>query len=227
MKKKGIAPEYTQKEVPGTFDMTEKKSFLGSKILNTEDFINLNDRYVSYFEDKNNQQIDLDIESNFKPTIYSISDDKENNHKIELSKKQSNRNKLSFTKWIIEISFKNVLRNYLFSNIKKYRSFEGITKDHLVGSSVDDSIFEYIDKNIIGRYNFDKIEMFLQNKPLIGNSNKFEVNFDRNILNEKNIFKNYSLQNTQQQNLILEFNQPEVSSEFTFDYYFNLYFSKF
>jgi hypothetical protein len=227
MKKKGIAPEYIQKEVPGTFDMTEKKSFLGSKILNTEDFINLNDRYVSYFEDKNNQQIDLDIESNFKPTIYSISDDKENNHKIELSKKQSNRNKLSFTKWVIEISFKNVLRNYLFSNIKKYRSFEGITKDHLVGSSVDDSIFEYIDKNIIGRYNFDKIEMFLQNKPLIGNSNKFEVNFDRNILNEKNIFKNYSLQNTQQQNLILEFNQPEVSSEFTFDYYFNLYFSKF
>lgn len=227
MKKKGIAPEYIQKEVPGTFDMTEKKSFLGSKILNTEDSINLNDRYVSYFEDKNNQQIDLDIESKFNPTIYSISDDKENNHKIELSKKQSNRNKLSFTKWVIEISFKNVLRNYLFSNIKKYRSFEGITKDHLVGSSVDDSIFEYIDKNIIGRYNFDKIEMFLQNKPLIGNSNKFEVNFDRNILNEKNIFKNYSLQNTQQQNLILEFNQPEASSDFTFDYYFNLYFSKF
>jgi len=227
MKKTGISPEYRQLGSPGTLDMTEKKSFLGSKILTTEDQIDLDDRFISYFENKSNQQIDLNIEQQNEPKIYSISSDKNNNHVIKTSGRQTNTNRSTFTKWKLTISHKTILRNYIFSSIKKSRAFQGLTNSLLIGSSVNDSIFEYIDLNILKRYELQGVKLYLVNKSLLENSQKFQVNFNPSIFDEKNLFDSFSLQNNQQEQLLeIEFNQPKLSTEFTFDYYFNLKFSK-
>lgn len=228
MKKSGISPEYIYSEVPGSYNMTEQKSFMGSKVMYIEDTIRLDNRDIIYYQQLSGEQFDLVQESNLEPNLYSISQDKFDNHTFGFNIDQSDIEKNSRTKWVIELNLRKLLINYIYANIKNTRSFEFIRNKDTQSKSVNESIYKYINNNIVDRYQYKSIELYIQYISLDENGiNRFDVRYDKNIESEDNKFTNHGLIFTEDTSIVrILFDQQRDSKEFTFKYYFNVNFIK-
>ena len=79
------------------------------------------------------------------------------NHSIKIDESQTNYQKENSTKWIMDIKINDVLSNFLFANLKRYRTFEGMKASLTRTNDVNTTIREYIDKNVLNRYKLKKI----------------------------------------------------------------------
>lgn len=222
MRRNYITPEFFNNHTNGTYNMNESSTFFGSKMLEIEDYIKIGNEDIIWYENNNNEQIDLSIESSTRPLFYSPSDNMLNNHSLTLDKSQPSL--INEKKWVINIKLKKIFIMFLFSNLKKYRTFEGVTNNRTRFNSVDEAIVEYIKNNILDRYKFDKIDLFIKHKRIDNNQNlKLNNTWNSNI---KDVYDKYeSNLSDLGDELKVSFKQLN-SSKYNFEYYFNLNFEK-
>jgi hypothetical protein len=225
MRNNSISPEFIYNSVNGTLSMYEKKSFIGSKAIKISNNINIDSNNIIYYQNTNNEQIDIDTEMVLDSNIYDIIKDKLYYSVLELDNSQTEQQKDKNTKWLLKINVNNLLNNYIFYAMKKHRTFEGVQNNMVLSKDVNSAIKEYISLNILDRYTFDRIDLFINYNELNNKNLRFKNNWDQKIENNINIFKNYS-KNISNNLLEISFNQENPSKSHSFNYYYNLYFTK-
>lgn len=222
MRRSYITPEFHNNYINGTFNIKESSTFFGSKMLEIEDSITIGRDDIIWYENENNEQLNLSIETSTQPVFFSLSDSKLENHNLYLDTSQP-KIKLD-KKWIMNIKIKKILINTLFANFKKYRTFEGVKYDKTAYNNVDNALLEYIKTNVLDRYKFNKVELFIRHRRIDNSDNfKLENKWNPNLVDSYNNFD--SNLNDLENELKISFNQLD-SSKYSFEYYFNLNFIK-
>ena len=228
MRRNYITPEFEGKEVYGTYNMTEESNFFGAKMLEIEDSILIEGQNLIYYQRENGEQTDYNTETTLEPTIYSAPDSKEMNHVLGIDQTQTKYNIENNTKWILDVNIREILYGYVFSSLKKYRTFEGLRTEMNIYNDVNTAIASYIDKNVMNRYKFSSISLYLSYTDLRS----------QNALRYKNIwtpdvyrpeYKFTKFQTVTQFDgtaIKLLFSQEKPSSTYRFSYYFNILFEK-
>lgn len=223
MRRSYISPEYLQDESKGTLSMKDESTYFSSKIIELSDYIEIDNIDMIWYENSKKEQLDLSIESTNDPNLYSPSNDKEINITLEIDKENSNTEDVL---WKFDINYKKILKNYLYASLKKYRTFEGVRKDSVIGNDIEQSIRNYINDNIIGKYELDKIDFYLSNRS-INNKNqlKYKNNWDIN-LSESSLRNDYEkYDKVDSEIMTIEFLHLN-SNMYVFDYYYNLKFKR-
>lgn len=228
MRRNYISNEYTNSIIPGTFNMIEESNYFGSKMLEIEDSIYHADQNLIYYQQPNGEQFDISIESSLTSVVYSASSDKNENHTIKLDLSQSISQKNNNTKWIIEINISNILSNYLFVILKRYRTFEGIKTNMTLNNDVNTAIKKYVYKNVVNRYKYKSLDFYvnytdLKNQNVLQFINNWEPNISIESNKSKKLQTELSYDNS---NLKLIYNQEKPSKDYSFQYYFNILFEK-
>lgn len=230
MRRSYISPEFDYSRVFGTLNMKEESSFFGSKMLEIEDFLELHNQGIVYYQNLLNEQLDFDVEKASNPIIYLVSDDKKSNHTLVLDDSQNDFQKNGLTKYIITIDLKTILENYLFAILKQYRTFEGVRNSMCSTKDVNFSIRNYITKNVVDRYKFDKIELYIRYQDLrdqnLRRYNNVWVSDESISIKE---YLNSKIQTDTEfdfSSIRVLFNQEKSSQEYNFEYYFKLFWVK-
>ena len=228
MRRNYISPEFQKNNVYGTYNMLEQSNYFGSKMLIIEDSISIINQNIIYYQKSNGEQIDYDTETTLESTIYSSSDDKLLNHTLILDQSQSQYNLDNSTNWILNINLNSLLTNYIYAQLKKFRTFEGLKNEMNIYNDVDVAIKKYIRLNVLNRYKYSSIDLYIKYNDL-RNQNILRY---KNTWNENIIISNYKVSNFQsatdlnQNNVVIQFNQSQPSKNFNFDYYYNVNFVK-
>ena len=230
MRRTYISPEFEYRRVFGTLNMKEESTFLSSKMLEIEDSLELNNQSIIYYQNKENEQIDLDIENLLSPNVYSSGEDKNLNKILSIDETQSENQKNNLTRYILKIDLKTILNNYLFATLKQYRTFEGVKNTMCYNRDVNFSIKEYIVRNIIDRYKFDKIELYIRYIDIREQNVRRYLNTwysNSDIIVEENLNKKIQTNiEYDQSSLSVLFNQDKNSQQYSFEYYFKLFWVK-
>jgi len=223
-----ISPEFIYQKVNGTFNMVEHSSFFGSKMLEIDDSISIKNDNIIYYEQSNGEQLDANVESALPQIVYNAVDDKRNNQILKLDDAQTDEQKQGNARWILDIQIQSVLRDYIFATMKKWRTFEGVKNNMTISNNVDSAIKEYIDKNVLNRYKFSKIEFFLQSVDLISVGGlKYNNQYDPTIESSTTLYTKFSTEtDANDLDIRLKFYQELPANLNAFKYYFNLYFEK-
>lgn len=223
-----MSPEFEKLKVYGTFNMVEESNFFSSKMIDIEDTIYVKKDDIIYYQNINAEQFDISVESSIGSLVYSSINDKNINHKLTLDEKQTPNQRNGNTKWILDINLKEILSNYIFASIKKSRVFEGVRGDMTRYNDVNVAIKNYIDFNILDRYTLSEVELFIQYKDLRGQSLlRFKNDWNPNIELEQNKIKRLQTETSIDRSSIkILFNQEKESTNFSFDYFYNLIFVK-
>lgn len=242
MRRTYLSPEFDYSRVNGTFNMKEESTFFGSKMLEIEDSLLIDNQSLIYFQALSKEQIDYNIESSLPPISYSSSDDKRVNHVLEIDKSQSQTQKDTTTKYILTINLKDILSNYIFALLKRYRTFEGVRNDMTKNGDIDFAIREYIIKNVIDRYKLSRIELYINYVDIRNQSvlryNNVWAGYTDPVTNRTSIspdiigVSNYQYKKFQSttefdySSTILNFSQEKKSNEYCFDYFYKLFYEK-
>jgi hypothetical protein len=228
MRRNYISPEFIYNQVFGTLNMEEESSFFGSKMLEIDDSIIIGNESIVYFQNNNNEQLNIEKELDIPAKIYNTSNDKQLNHVLSLDEYQTEVERNNYAKWIMTIKLKDILKNYIFGLMKKYRSFEGVTNDMTLNKSVDFSLKDYIGRNVVSRYKFTGVDLYLVPIDLLTLSTfKYQNVWDPEI--SQDIYKYTKVSTITDPNLNevkLFFSQNFSASQYAFRYYFNLKFEK-
>jgi len=252
MKENLILKKYKKETVNGTFNLLEDESFFSSKIMDIEDNIIIDDKSIQYFQyfinvdstdstgktlAKNNgyqyNAVDKFKESFFLLDVVEL---KLINHTISEAQ-QKDIDRKNNTKWKISINIKNILREYLFAKIKERRTFKSLNYKNFLNNDINNSIYEYINLNILDRYKFDNIIFYskytdIKNNTVFSNTilKQFDPKFksDIELIENKNNDVNIDISNfiDPLANVNIDYFQTKPSSDYKFDYYFNIYFKK-
>jgi hypothetical protein len=226
MRRSYISPEYENIPINGSFNMIEKSNSFGSKMVEIDDKIKIDNSDIIWYQRSNNEQLDFSIESTLQSYFYSSSDNKKNNHRLLIDEKQTLFQKERNTRWLLEIDLSSILENYIFASMKKFRSFEGLTNEMTIYNDVDVALKDYIKSNLLDKYQFSKIELFIEYKTLTNNNILRYNNIWNPNITKESILDKYQLIQTIPNSLIsISFNQ-RPSSQFAFEYYFNVLFDK-
>lgn len=228
MRRSYISPEFIYKKVYGTLNMSEQSSFFGSKMLEIDDFINIKNDNIIYYQLSNGEQLDYNSESGLPQVVYNAVDGKKLNHVLFIDESQNEYDRNNNTKWILDIKIKDILKDYIFATMKKWRTFEGVKNNMTINNNVDASIKEYIDKNVLNRYKFTKIEFFLKSIDLLTLGKlRYDNIYDVNIESVTTLYNKFQTDtDANDLDIRLKFSQPFPSNQFAFSYYFNIYFEK-
>lgn len=228
MRRSYISPEFTYNNVFGTYNMVEQSSFFGSKMLKIEDSIKICDNNIIYYQNLNNEQIDLLIENSLSPIVYNASDDKKSNHTLIIDESQTKYQLDNQTKWIININIEQILANYIFAILKQSRTFEGIKNSMTINNDVNVAMRSYITSNVLNRYKYTEIELYLKYNDLKNqNILRYKNNWNTTIISDSNLLKRFQTETAYDySSLRVLFSQEKPSSQYSFDYYFNILFEK-
>lgn len=222
-----ISPEFTYTNINGTLTMMEKKSFFGSKLMKFDDNINIESQNLLYYQTAQNEQLSFTNEKLLTPIVYNTDDDKEKNSFLITKPAQTNSEFKNNTSWILSINYKTILANYLFATLKKYRTFEGVTNNITINNDIDSAIKEYINVNLLSRYQFSKVELFIGYNDLTNGGLRLQNNWDQKVKISSNLFNKIETEtNSISGTINATFIQDKNSSDFSFNYYYNLYFIK-
>lgn len=215
MKKTYISSDISTKVINGINSLKEMSNHFSSVLINIPDDIFINDEDLIWYQDYTGEQIDIEQESNVKH--YSSSKDKLDNHILYINPNQS---KFSInTLWDMEINIKQLLFNFIYAKIKQNRTFDKLEQTKLE-LKYDSFLEKFINLNILTKYKFDKLELYIFNKDIkdgIKYQNVWNKNIDKNNLNTKyTIVSNNDI-------LKIQFNQ-ENSSLYIFEYYYSVKF---
>jgi hypothetical protein len=226
MRRSYISPEYDSNVVNGTFNMVEQSTLFGSKMLEIENSIYIDSGDIIWYQRPNNEQLDFSIESSLKSYFYSSSENKKTNHRLFIDNKQSAFQKERNTRWILEVDLSSILLNYTFASMKKFRTFEGLRNEMTIYNDVDIALNEYIKSNVINRYKFSKIELFIEYKELRNNNIlRYKNVWNPNVPKDSRLDK-FQLTQVVTDSLISISFEQRPSSQFAFEYYFNILFDK-
>ena len=222
-----ISPEYNYTNVNGTLSMIEKKSFFGSKLMKFDNSIEIKNENIIYYQTPINEQLNLDIEKANNPIIYDTVTDKLNNSILKIDETQTESQKNDKTSWILSIEYNKLLINYLFATLKKWRTFEGIKNSTVMSNDINVAIKEYINNNLLSRYQFDRVDLFISYNSLTDGNLRFKNNWDSNLQNTQYLVKTFDT-NTDSINgtIQIKFDQEQSSLNYSYNYYYNLYFKK-
>jgi len=253
MKDNLMLKKYATEVVKGSFNLLEEKSFFGSKVMDVEDEISITDISTQYFqyyydvtdstnliqiEKAKNNGYQYQVLNTYQEKIYllDVVQLKNDNHTITTGL-QSKVDKIHNTKWEINIDIKNILTEYLFSKIKESRTFKSLSYDYFSNNNINKSIYEYISNNLLDRYEFSNIDFYVKYISIKNNiySNftlkQFDPMFNQVIELPEYKISNVNIVNIN--NLIdklvsieLNYFQTKSSSEYKFDWYYNLHFKK-
>lgn len=228
MKRNYISPEYIYSKVNGTFNTLEQSSFLGSKMLQIEDSLVSNNKNVIYYQNSNHEQLDLGLESLLPSIVYSCSDDKNLNHTLLPDKAQTSSQRDGHTRWILNIDLKTILSNYIFALLKQARTFEGVRTTMTYNNDVDFFIKEYTYRNVSKLYKVSKVELFLKYNNIITHQNlKFQTTWNNTIgLDQYKMPKIETKTSFDYSTIQVVFSQQNLSTEYNFDYFFNIYWNR-
>lgn len=227
MRRGYISPEFEYKKVSGLLNMVEESTFFGSKMMDVPNTITISNGSILYYQNSNSEQVDILVERNNEPVIFNIDVLKKSLHRIELNNTQSDEQIDDQAKWVLNISIREMLIEYIFASLKKNRTFEGVLDKLTISNDVDLSIRDYIANNILSRYELKDLEFYVKYNDLsLTNGLQLENLFDVNALSGervKNIDYTLSFDKT---TLIVNFKQNKASKDFSFNYYFNINFFK-
>ena len=228
MRRTYISSEYSNTKTYGTFNMVEESNYFGSKMLEIEDNIYIENQNIIYYQRPSGEQINLSAETSIDSPVYSASSDKEKNHSLKIDESQTNYQKENSTKWIMDIKINNVLSNFLFANLKRYRTFEGMKTSLTRTNDVNTTIREYINKNVSNRYKLSKIDLYIKYKDLRSqNVLRFKNTWNSTIGIDSNKFQKIQTETAfDGSNIKLLFNQEQPSTQYSIEYYFNILFEK-
>lgn len=228
MRRTYISPEYDVTPVYGTFNMLEESTFFSSKMLEIEDSITIDNLDIIYYQKNNGEQLDLSIESSLPSYAYSSASDKSTNHTLVLDDSQPKYQLDNNTRWIMKIELNTILINYLFATLKKYRTFESIKNDMTIYNNIDTAIYSYINLNILNRYKFKSIELYVRYNDLRSQSAlRYKNVWDPSIESSDNILTKIQTQTEiNNSSIVVSFNQEKPSSTYNYNYYFNILFEK-
>jgi len=216
----------------GTKNMKTSKSFFGTKLIDIEDSITIDNISIKYTDIYGYQYFNTNpIE---KETILNLSELKKRNHQIKLQT-QNDFNISNNTIWEIIINIEEILRQYLFFKIKESRTFKTVKQEHTKNNDINLSIYDFINFNILNKYKIDHVDFYIKYKSIL-NNNKFDKSvqydpiFDDTILKSENLIKNYTFIKKDEfdnlSNIKIIYNQIKNSLEYKFDYYFNLIYKR-
>ena len=228
MRRSYMSPEYSNTQIYGTFNMVEESNFFAAKMLEVEDSIYVSNQNIIYYQKSTGEQIDLAIESSLPTQVYSASDNMKSHQKLTLDDSQLDSQKESNTKWILNIDLRNILSDYLFAVMKRYRTFEGISNPLTRTNDVNTAIREYISNNVTNRYKLSRLDLYVsytdlrsQNVLRYKNTWKSTISLDSNLLKKKQMDVAFD-----ESTLKVLFTQEKPSSQYNFDYSFNILFEK-
>jgi hypothetical protein len=231
MRRTYISPEFNYNRVFGTFNMREESTFFGSKMLEIEDSLDLHNQGIIYYQSSNFEQIDISIETSLTPIVYSTSDDKKINHTLIIDDSQSDSQRNTQTRYIMNIDLKTILKNFLFATLKQYRTFEGVRNNMCYSGDINTSIKDYIEKNIVDRYKFERVDLFLKYVDLRDQNvrrfnNIWSIDTDDVSKSEYQLKRFQTETDFNDSTVKLTFNQEQSSQIYSFEYYFKLFWSK-
>lgn len=250
MRKNFITRETTLEPIKGTFNMHEVKFFFGSKIMEIEDVMKIDDNDILWTESETNTQ-GLGLENQNR--TLNTEELKRINHQISLFANQTTTEKAEFTKWQIVFNIDNMINEYLFSQIKRARTFVGVDNTDTIFNSTDAAIKDYITQNIKKRIKFFTVDLYiryypigektetgeiaLQYKPIYRESlirptvltGESSQDFQKRSLTFKSQLKVKNFQistDSQQQFATMIIQQSESSQRYKFDYYYDIEYQK-
>jgi len=228
MRRSYISPEFDHNNLYGTFNMVEESNFFGAKMLEIEDYVYLYTQNIIYYQNSTGEQIDLSSESILDSTVYSTSDSKKKYHTLTLDETQSSYTKDNATRWILNIGLSSILSDYLYAELKKSRTFEGIRNNMTVNNDVNSALKNYITNNVMNRYKFSRIELFIEYKDLRSNNLlKLTNNWDYLTYKAETQLTKFETETQYDGSAIrVMFNQENPSTLYNFNYYFNILFEK-
>ena len=239
--------KYKTIPVKGTFNLIEEKTFFGTKLMDIEDCIEITTESIQYFQLSNSaytqnlgygyQYYTLDNSiTNEELFIMDLVKGKEENHKIEkmLQKKEDDKYN---TKWELEIDIKSILMDYLFGKIKNARTFRSLNYSDFSNNNINETIYEYIEKNILDRYKFDKVELFIKYIEIDNNkiynsftSKQYDPTYNQTVGVEEYKVTNINMKTNLLLNklvpITVNYFQIKSGLEYKFDYYFNIHYKK-
>lgn len=228
MRRNYISPEFESKEVFGTYNMVEESNFFGAKMLEIEDSILINNQNIIYYQMPNGEQLDLSVENTLQSYVYSASNAKEKNQILTIDPTQTEYTKENLTTWTLDLNLKGMLSDYLFAELKRWRTFEGIRTNMNSYNDVNTAINNYINLNVIDRYKLSRIDLYLRYKDLRSqNLLRYKNAWNSDIVSPSNINTKFQSEMSVDGGYTkITFSQQQPSSLYTFEYYFNLYFEK-
>jgi hypothetical protein len=228
MRRNYISPEFEHKEVYGTYNMVEESNFFGAKMLEIEHSILINNQNIIYYQMPNGEQLDLSVENTLQSYVYSASVDKEKNHILTIDPTQTEYTKENLTNWTLDLNLKGILANYLFAELKSWRTFEGIRTNMNYYNDVNAAINNYINFNVIDRYKLSNIDLYLRYKDLRSqNLLRYKNAWNSEIVSPTTKFTKFQSEMSVDGGYAkVTFNQQQPSSLYTFEYFFNLNFEK-
>lgn len=228
MRRNYIAEEFRNEKTFGTFNMIEEGNYFGSKMLEVEDSIYLESQNLIYYQKSNGEQLDLSVESSLESYVYSAQTNKQTNHTLILDDAQSTFQKDNNTSWILEIDLKTILSDFLFSTLKRYRTFEGLKTNMTRNGDINSAVKEYIRQNVMNRYKFKRLDLYIQFKDLRNqNVLRYKNTWNPNVAKVENKFTKFQSDLAFDDSKIkVRFNQEKNSKDFTYEYFFNILFEK-
>jgi hypothetical protein len=228
MRRNYISPEFVYKKVNGTLSMSEESTFFGAKMLEVEDSILISNENMIWNQRANGEQIDNITETTLAPKLYSSSDSMAVNHTIYIDETQTPSKKDSTTRWIIDIDISKILNEYLFAKLKRNRTFEGVRTQMTVYNDIDTAIKKYVELNVNNRYSLNRVDLYveyidLKSQSVLRYQNTWSpaVSIEANKTNKFQTISDFN-----QNNIRILFDQQQPSTQFKFNYFFNLYFEK-
>jgi hypothetical protein len=232
MRRTYISPEYQNRAVYGTLNMVEESTFFSAKMLEVEDSISIDNQDIIYYQKLNGEQLDFSIESSLSSIVYSPGSkdigDKFKNHTLVIDTTQPKFQLDNNTRWILTIDLKTIITNYLFATLKKYRTFEGVKNEMTMFNDVNVGIRNYIQSNVLNRYKYKGVELYVRYQDLRNQSLfRYDNTWSTNIIDP--VYKVIKIQSEtefDQSSIKITFNQEKPSSSYKFEYYFNILFEK-
>jgi len=241
MKDSLMLKKFETSKVNGTFNLLEEKTFFGTKVMDIEDDIHITDKSIQYFNIVNNELSNgyqYTIINNYEEdlVIMDVVEIKYNNHNIKKAL-QNKQDEIQNTRWEFNIDIKKILTEYLFGKIKEARTFKSLNYTNFTNRNIDKSIYEYITLNLLDRYEFDTIDLYIKYIDIKDNviySTTALKQFDPQY-NQSIELPEYKVSNANMQlELYLDklapikvnYYQTEKSSDYKFDYYYNIHYKK-
>lgn len=228
MRRTYISPEFENNEVYGTFNMLEESNFFGAKMLEIEDKITISNENIIYYQRTNGEQSDLETEMTLDSYIYSSSDDKLVNHTLILDPTQTKNNLENNTKWILNVSLDKILSNFLYAEMKRWRTFEGIKSDMTIYNDINVALKNYISLNVVNRYKFKSLDLYINYTDLRSqNVLRYKNNWNQNTIKPEFKFTKFqSIAGFNDTSVQILFTQEKPSSSYKFDYFFDILYEK-
>jgi hypothetical protein len=226
MRRNYMSPEFINNRVNGTLSMLEESNFFSARMLEIEESILIDNIDLLWYQNQNKEQIDISIESSLLPYVYSPSQDKIQNLSLKIDPNDTTIGQRRNTRWIFEINVQKILINYLYATLKKFRTFEGVKNGQTVYNDIDVAIINYIKINILNRYKFKQIDLYLVNRDinqegLIKSKNIWNSNLSNDFLT-----KNYQTIINSDESVVKLLLLQLNSNEYIFEYYYNILFER-